>query len=63
MVVANDKDADPGADRGHGDLPIAAMARPTQWGQYDVDVRFRLHRIAAHLNEHTVERSASSAPA
>jgi len=39
------------------------MARPTQWGQYDVDVRFRLHRIAAHLNEHTVERSASSAPA
>lgn len=37
------------------DLPVAAMTRPTQWVQYDVDVRFRLHRFAAHLVEHTVQ--------
>jgi hypothetical protein len=42
-------------DRRLGDLPPAAMARPTQWIQYDVDVRFRLHRFAAHLVEHTVQ--------
>ena len=38
-----------------GDLTAAAMLRPTQWIQYDVDVRFRLHRFAAHLVEHTVQ--------
>jgi DinB family protein len=38
-----------------GDLPAAAMTRPTQWIQYDVDVRFRLHRFAAHIVEHTVQ--------
>jgi hypothetical protein len=32
-------------DRRLGDLPTAAMARPTQWVHYDVDVRFRLHRF------------------
>jgi hypothetical protein len=42
-------------DRRLGDLPAAAMARPTQWIRYDVDVRFRLHRFAAHLVEHTVQ--------
>jgi hypothetical protein len=42
-------------DRRLGDVPAAAMARPTQWIQYDVDVRFRLHRFAAHLVEHTVQ--------
>lgn len=42
-------------DRRLGDLPAAAMTRPTQWIQYDVDVRFRLHRFAAHLIEHTVQ--------
>lgn len=31
------------------------MARPTQWIRYDVDVRFRLHRFAAHVVEHTVQ--------
>ena len=31
------------------------MTRPTQWVQYDVDVRFRLHRFAAHIMEHTVQ--------
>jgi len=28
---------------------------PTQWGQMHVDVRFRLHRFASHLVEHTVQ--------
>lgn len=42
-------------DRRLGDLPAAAMVRPTQWIQYDVDVRFRLHRFAAHMVEHTVQ--------
>jgi len=31
------------------------MTRPTIWGRYDVDVRFRLHRFAAHVVEHTVQ--------
>ena len=31
------------------------MIRPTQWMQYDVDVRFRLHRFAAHVIEHTIQ--------
>jgi DinB superfamily len=42
-------------DRRLGDVPAAAMARPTQWIQFDVDVRFRLHRFASHLVEHTVQ--------
>jgi hypothetical protein len=42
-------------DRALGDLPAAAMTRPTQWVQFDVDVRFRLHRFAAHLIEHTIQ--------
>ena len=33
----------------------AAMTRPTQWMHYDVDLRFRLHRFAAHVSEHTVQ--------
>ena len=35
------------------------MTRPSQWGPYDIsheiDVRFRLHRFASHLVEHTVQ--------
>ena len=42
-------------DRQLGDLPPFAMTRPTQWIRYDVDVRFRLHRFASHLVEHTVQ--------
>jgi len=37
------------------DVAPAAMTRPTQWVHYDVDVRFRLHRFAAHLIEHTIQ--------
>jgi hypothetical protein len=42
-------------DRRLGALPAAAMLRPTIWAKVDVDVRFRLHRFAAHLVEHTVQ--------
>jgi hypothetical protein len=42
-------------DRRLGDLPPAAMTRPTQWMHYAIDVRFRLHRFAAHVVEHTVQ--------
>ena len=38
-----------------GDVPPAAMTRPTVWAQYEVDVRFRLHRFAAHVTEHTIQ--------
>ena len=33
----------------------AAMTRPTIWAHWEVDVRFRLHRFASHLVEHTVQ--------
>jgi hypothetical protein len=42
-------------DRRLGDLMPAALARPTVWVKVDVDVRFRLHRYAAHIVEHTVQ--------
>jgi hypothetical protein len=38
-----------------GDVAAALMTRPTIWGRYSVDVRFRLHRFAAHVVEHTVQ--------
>lgn len=31
------------------------LTRPTRWGGYEVDVRFRLHRAAAHIAEHTTQ--------
>jgi hypothetical protein len=42
-------------DRWLGDVPAAGMTRPTIWGGYEIDVRFRLHRFAAHIVEHTVQ--------
>jgi hypothetical protein len=42
-------------DRSLGELTPAQMLRPTQWIHYDVDVRFRLHRFAAHLIESAVQ--------
>jgi hypothetical protein len=38
-----------------GALPPAAMTRPTVWVHFTIDVRFRLHRFAAHLAEHTIQ--------
>ena len=37
------------------DVPPAALTRPTRGIHYDVDVRFRLHRFAAHVVEHIVQ--------
>ena len=42
-------------NRSLGAVAPAHMTRPTVWGHYEVDVRFRLHRFAAHLIEHTVQ--------
>ncbi|HEV8670355.1 MAG TPA: DinB family protein [Candidatus Limnocylindria bacterium] len=40
-------------------LDARQMERPSQWGQYAaahrIDVRFRLHRFASHIVEHTVQ--------
>jgi len=36
-------------------LSPALLTRPTQWMHFDVDVRFRLHRFAAHLIEHGIQ--------
>ncbi len=38
-----------------GDIPPAAMTRPAIWVHYDIDVRFRLHRFAARVVEHTIQ--------
>lgn len=42
-------------DRWLGHVPAAKMTRPTIWAGYEIDVRFRLHRFAAHVEEHTVQ--------
>jgi hypothetical protein len=42
-------------NRSLGDVGPAAMTRPTVWVHYQIDVRFRLHRFAAHVTEHTVQ--------
>jgi len=42
-------------DQQLADLPPAALTRPTVWVKAQLDVRFRLHRFAAHIVEHTVQ--------
>jgi hypothetical protein len=54
-ILARIGEARAETDRRLGDLSPEAMTRPTVWAQYDVDVRFRLHRFAAHLVEHTIQ--------
>jgi hypothetical protein len=44
-----------------GDVEGPAMSRPTIWVGLDVDVRFRLHRFAAHIVEHTIQIEKSLA--
>jgi len=53
-ILARVREARGRTNRRLGDLTAPAMVRPTQWMQYDADVRFRLHRFAAHMVEHTV---------
>jgi uncharacterized damage-inducible protein DinB len=38
-----------------GALPEEVLTRPTDWAGYQVDVRFRLHRFAVHVAEHTIQ--------
>jgi hypothetical protein len=54
-ILGRIADARAEANRQLGDVPPARMTRPAVWVHYDVDVRFRLHRFAAHLAEHTVQ--------
>jgi DinB superfamily len=54
-IVARIGAARADTNRWLGDVGDPAMTRPTIWVGYDVDVRFRLHRFAAHLVEHTIQ--------
>lgn len=38
-----------------GRITAEQLTLPTQWSGNDVDVRFRIHRFASHLVEHTVQ--------
>jgi uncharacterized damage-inducible protein DinB len=38
-----------------GVLPTESLTRETIWSDHEVDVRFRLHRFASHLIEHTIQ--------
>ena len=54
-VLARIAEARAETTRRVGDVSPAMLTRPTVWVHYDVDVRFRLHRFAAHVQEHTVQ--------
>ena len=54
-VLARLGEARAETNRRLGDVAPALMTRPTIWARYDVDVRFRLHRFAAHVIEHTIQ--------
>lgn len=47
------------SDAALSDLGEAQLKRPSQWGavhdSHVIDVRFRLHRFASHIAEHTVQ--------
>jgi hypothetical protein len=42
-------------DAALGAVAEAALARPTVWARIEVDVRFRMHRLASHIGEHTYQ--------
>ncbi|MBI3825392.1 MAG: DinB family protein [Candidatus Rokubacteria bacterium] len=54
-ILARLGDARTATNRWLGDVAPAAMTRPTVWAHSQVDVRFRLHRFAAHVAEHTIQ--------
>jgi len=54
-ILARLAEARADTNRRLGDVTPAAMTRPTVWVGLDVDVRFRLHRFAAHVVEHTIQ--------
>jgi hypothetical protein len=37
------------------ELPPVTLSRPSIWAGYEIDVRSRLHRFAAHVVEHTIQ--------
>jgi hypothetical protein len=42
-------------DHRHANVTSDEMRLPTAWGGFEVDVRFRLHRFAGHVIEHTIQ--------
>ena len=54
-ILARIGEARAETNRWLGEVAPAAMTRPTIWAGYDIDVRFRLHRFAPHIVEHTVQ--------
>jgi hypothetical protein len=54
-ILARLAEARAETNRRLGDVAPAAMTRPTGWAGHDVDVRFRLHRFAPHVVEHTIQ--------
>ncbi|CAN5211269.1 hypothetical protein BH18CHL2_BH18CHL2_09030 [soil metagenome] len=42
-------------DRALEGLSEAALSRPSVWSDIPVDLRFRLHRFASHIQEHTIQ--------
>jgi len=38
-----------------GPIPDDLLGAPTNWAAWDVDLRFRLHRFAAHDREHAIQ--------
>ena len=54
-ILARIGEARAETNRWLGDVTPAAMTRPTIWVGQDVDVRFRLHRFAPHIVEHTIQ--------
>jgi len=42
-------------DRRHANVSPDEMRLPTIWAGFEVDVRFRLHRFAGHVIEHTIQ--------
>jgi uncharacterized damage-inducible protein DinB len=55
VLLARLADARAETGRWLGDVAPAGLTRPTIWGGYEIDVRFRLHRFAAHVVEHTIQ--------
>jgi len=54
-ILARIGEARAETNRWLGEIASAAMTRPTVWAHYQIDVRFRLHRFAAHVAEHTIQ--------
>ena len=55
LLLGRVREARAETDRQLGDVVPALMSRPTIWAGYEADVRFRLHRFAAHVIEHTIQ--------